>query len=346
MDILFVNNAKTLLDGAILVGATSLIVDDGSLFPSPTGGQYFYATLQNPADDTDYEIIKVTARSTNTLTITRAQEGTIAQTWASGILCEARLTAGSIDALKAHAGDHISGGSAELDGDKIDIDWSPAYYTPASTPTEVDAIVQLSAHLYGLDQAVKPSSQDARGTIEIATHAEAQIGSETGMAITPSSLTAVLKQQSWMQDEGYYIGTDTIRARDGDGLNIQDDGGHGMHIADGGVVTFDVGIRVNGSQIVNVTPVTTATYDLLPTDYILSVSYTLTGPVTSLTLPTAQCVDGRLVYIKDAGHMAGTNSITVDTEGAELIDGEDIYILNTNKEAIAIYSDGTNWNVL
>ena len=59
------------------------------------------------------------------------------------------------------------------------------------------------------------------------------------MAITPSSLTAVLKQQSWMQEDGYYIGTDKIRARDGDGLDLEDDSGNGIHVADGGAVTVD-----------------------------------------------------------------------------------------------------------
>ena len=239
MDILFANNAKTLLNGAILIDATSIVVDDGSDFPSPTGSQFFYATLQNPVDDTDYEIVKCTARTGNTLTVTREQEGTTHQAWSDGTLCELRLTAGAIDELEAHQADHLSGGSAEVDGDKIDIDFNPTYSTPAVTPSEVDGIDQLTAHLYGIDQAIKPSSQDARGTIELATHAEAQTGTETGMAVTPSALTAVLKQQSWLQEDGYYIGTDKIRARDGDGLDLEDDGGNGLHVADGGAVTSD-----------------------------------------------------------------------------------------------------------
>ena len=239
MNILFTNNAKTLLDGAILIDATSIVVDDGSDFPSPTGSQFFYATLQNPADDTDYEIVKCTARSGNTLTVTREQDGTSAQAWTDGTLCELRFTAGGIDELKAHAADHLSGGSAEVDGDKLDIDFNPSNYTPATTPSEVDSIDNLAAHLYGLDQRVAAASQDARGTIELATHPEAQAGTATGLAVTPSALTAVLKQQSWMQGDGYYIGTDKVRARDEDGLNLEDDGGLGIHVADGGAVTVD-----------------------------------------------------------------------------------------------------------
>lgn len=88
-----------------------------------------------------------------------------------------------------------------------------------------------------------------------------------------------------------------------------------------------------------------ATYDLLPTDSILHVTYTATGAVTSLTLPTAQCVAGRLITVKDAGYNAGVNSITLDTEGAEKIDNADTYVINASGDAIDLYSDGSNWHV-
>ncbi len=39
-----------------------------------------------------------------------------------------------------------------LDGDHLDIDFTPTYYTPASTPAEADDVNDLSAHLYGIDQ--------------------------------------------------------------------------------------------------------------------------------------------------------------------------------------------------
>jgi len=58
----------------------------------------------------------------------------------------------------AHASTHIDGGSDEIDGDKLNITWTPSNYTPATTPTEVDAIDQLTAHLYGIDQVLGTSS--------------------------------------------------------------------------------------------------------------------------------------------------------------------------------------------
>jgi len=104
-------------------------------------------------------------------------------------------------------------------------------------------------------------------------------------------------------------------------------------------------LHVNGGITHKVTTVNAATYDLLVTDYILHVTYTVTGAVTSLTLKTAQAVEGRTIVIKDAGGNAGINNITIDTEGAETIDGAATAVINTNYSAINIYCDGTNWSV-
>lgn len=57
-------------------------------------------------------------------------------------------------ATTSHAPTHIRGGSDEVDGDKLDIDWNPTNYTPATTPTEVTHVDELTAHLYGIDQAL------------------------------------------------------------------------------------------------------------------------------------------------------------------------------------------------
>lgn len=53
-----------------------------------------------------------------------------------------------------HAAQHITSGADEVDGDKLDIDWNPTYYTPSTTPSETSSADNLTAHLYGIDQAL------------------------------------------------------------------------------------------------------------------------------------------------------------------------------------------------
>lgn len=84
--ILFANNAQCQLGAPLTSIATTatLASGQGALFPSPTGGQYFTATLVDAATGLNREIVHVTARSGDTVTIVRAQEGTIAQAYNAG----------------------------------------------------------------------------------------------------------------------------------------------------------------------------------------------------------------------------------------------------------------------
>ena len=86
----YTNNATTTLSADINNSVTSASVADGSVFPSLSAGEHFYCTFD---DDTNTEIVKVTARSSNTLTIVRAQDNTSARAFSSGDKAELRLTA-------------------------------------------------------------------------------------------------------------------------------------------------------------------------------------------------------------------------------------------------------------
>lgn len=92
----FTNNAVGQLAGSITAGAVSLTVGsgEGALFPNPSGSQYFYATIFDGVGN--MEIVKVTARSTNTFTIVRGQDGTIAQAWDAADYVELRPVAASM----------------------------------------------------------------------------------------------------------------------------------------------------------------------------------------------------------------------------------------------------------
>jgi hypothetical protein len=96
MPVLFTNNATTTLGSSILVGDTSLTVasSSGALFPVTTSG-YFYVALINSSNQ--IEFVKVTARSSDTFTIVRAQNGSTARPYAAGDKVELRLIAAALE---------------------------------------------------------------------------------------------------------------------------------------------------------------------------------------------------------------------------------------------------------
>ena len=94
------NNAYGVLASGITDSATSMTLADASRFDAPTGGDYYLATLIRFGDNgakNEWEIVKVTAKASNTLTIVRAQEGTTAVSWPGATQVQMRLTAGSLD---------------------------------------------------------------------------------------------------------------------------------------------------------------------------------------------------------------------------------------------------------
>ena len=96
----FANNAVSNLTGSLTTSGTTLTVTagEGAKFPALTGTQYFMATLIRTDGST--EIVKVTARSTDTLTIVRAAEpvggSSTAYAFSSGDRIELRMTSGGI----------------------------------------------------------------------------------------------------------------------------------------------------------------------------------------------------------------------------------------------------------
>lgn len=97
MAIKLANNASGTLATAINASDTgiALTTGDGTEFPTLGVGDYFYATITSTQGT--QEIVKVTARSGDSLTVVRAQEGTSAAGFAAGARFELRVTAASVD---------------------------------------------------------------------------------------------------------------------------------------------------------------------------------------------------------------------------------------------------------
>lgn len=93
MGIKLTNNANATLAAGINSSATSITLTSGqgARFPTLGAGDYFYATLIDTSNN--LEIVKCTARSTDVLTIVRAQESTTARAYSTGDRIEIRITA-------------------------------------------------------------------------------------------------------------------------------------------------------------------------------------------------------------------------------------------------------------
>lgn len=142
-NIIFTNNASALL--AASINSTDLTVQVaagyGANFPSPTGDQYFYLTLEDDAGT--IEIVKITGRSTDNLTMDsvadRGQDGTSAAAHTLNTTrCELRLVKSTMEEFLQKNGGAMTG-NLDLNANNL-ID---AYLTGSSTRMLAGQIVNV-----------------------------------------------------------------------------------------------------------------------------------------------------------------------------------------------------------
>ena len=109
MAVKFGNNAATLLASNASSSATVLTVSDGSVFPTLSGADYTYVTLEDV--NSNREIVKLTAISGNELTVVRAQDGSSARAFSASDKCELRITAALLNAVSTET---VNGTSARF----------------------------------------------------------------------------------------------------------------------------------------------------------------------------------------------------------------------------------------
>ena len=109
MAVLYSNNAATTITSSISATDTTITVATGSgaEFPNPGVGDHFYATLVGD-DGTGgelLEIVRCTARSTDTLTVVRGLDDTTASSFNAGDKLELRITKILMDDIQEDAAD-------------------------------------------------------------------------------------------------------------------------------------------------------------------------------------------------------------------------------------------------
>jgi hypothetical protein len=103
MTVKFTNNASATLATSINTSVTSISVTagQGAQFPSLTSGEFFYATLVDSSNN--LEIVKVTARSSDTLTVVRGQDSTTHKSYIAGDKLELRVVAAALNGMVSDA---------------------------------------------------------------------------------------------------------------------------------------------------------------------------------------------------------------------------------------------------
>lgn len=119
---IFTNGASCKLGAAIVttsaISSITLAVGFGSLFPSPTGGNWFVLTIIK-ADYSAIECFRCSARSGDVVTVeTRAYDGTTANTFSTDDICVCSPNAGAFADFRAD----INALDTRLDIAETDID--------------------------------------------------------------------------------------------------------------------------------------------------------------------------------------------------------------------------------
>jgi len=86
----------------------------------------------------------------------------------------------------------VSGANAELDGDKLDIDWNPTNYTPVLAAAYTTSLDELTSHLKGIDNSLGlASSLNDLSDVDASDSSKGVIltGDNAGTAFTTSDFT-------------------------------------------------------------------------------------------------------------------------------------------------------------
>ena len=191
-------STETSLSGALTAAGTTINVVDGSALPDAPN------LLTIGADGSTAETVLMTAKNGNTLTVTRAQDGTTARAWSAGDVIARYFTAADQNAMQenikkldsekaAKAASPVAGNLAGLDANgnltdsgKKPEDFADANHTHAGKADKVNSAT--AGHFAGLDangnltDSGKKASDFANASHAHAGYAEVKIFSGVSVA--------------------------------------------------------------------------------------------------------------------------------------------------------------------
>ena len=212
---------------------------------------------------------------------------------------------------------------------------SDLVYTPANAATLTFGNVATTSITINQTALASGSTASATGTAGVNLTVQAQAGqTETGTtSIGGAGGNLILSSGAG--------GTGTSTNGIAGNVDIQA-GGTNIAIATPNQFQTTKGIQT----AVTIIAANTASYQVLATDYVISISAnTTTG--TTVTLPSSPS-KGDTYIIKDSGGTSFTWNITVDSGSGNLIDGSQKYTIATNYASLTLVwiNSTTKWSVL
>lgn len=174
MGVKVTNNAFGTISAGIDTSATTIVLDSGqgTRFPALSSGDFFFGTLIDTSNN--LEIVKVTARSTDSMTVTRAQDNTTARAFSIGDRFELRPTAALFEAIATPLSDSIT--TAMLQDDSVT---NAKIGAGAVGGTEINSTFDISNKTVTLPAGHLKNFYQARSVSEITTTSTSPVNAVT-----------------------------------------------------------------------------------------------------------------------------------------------------------------------
>ena len=342
MGVKFTNNAETTLSSGINNSVTTISVASSSTFPSISGSNYFYATID---DDTNNEVVKVTAVSGTTWTVVRAQDNTTARAFDSGDKVELRMNVALLeDALgdaATFARDSFTG-----DGSTTDFTLSQTAASENNLIVFIEGVFQTQS-AYSLSGTTLSFSSAPANTREIIVYSTQALSAGT---VTTASIVDDNITQAKIADDA--VGADQLAASAVVTASIVDDNVTQAKIADD---------AVGADQLASSAVVTASIVDDAVTTAKIADDQVTLAKMAGLAR-------GKIIYGDSSGNPAalavGSNGqilksdgtdiswgaeSTFDTDAAQVFNesGNDVdFRVESNGNANMLFVDGGNDNIL
>lgn len=206
-----------------------------------------------------------------------------------------------------HAATHLFGAADEVDGDRLDIDYTPVNYVRDVTPPEVSNVQELTAHLAGIDNALGSIGVPAHAATHIRGASDEIDGDLIDIDYVPSNYTRTVTAPATHVEHltAHLAGVDL-----------------GLHTL----------YRVTTNAVL---------YAPTQVDHYIGVDTSLNIVTVNLPALAPGVWSGREIIVKDEGGLASVNAITIQVGGGiGLIDGAAALSLTSNFSSVTMVCNG------